>query len=87
MKKLILFLLFLPTAPVLASNMPAIQHGCAGCHQLDQKGIGPSIRDIAAKFSQDDIDQLVSRGDSVPMPASQAPASEVRTVIQWVLEQ
>lgn len=27
---------------------------CLGCHALDQKKVGPSVRDLAAKYKGDD---------------------------------
>lgn len=48
MKKVIL-LMMLATGVVQADQMTATKSGCMGCHHLQNKLIGPSIKDIAAK--------------------------------------
>ena len=34
---------------------------CLACHSMDEKMIGPSYRDIAAKYSEKDIEMLASK--------------------------
>jgi cytochrome c len=82
-----------------ADKMTAMKSGCMGCHQPDRATVGPSIQDIAAKYGSDaDVDALVAvvkKGKAaneltwgkIPMPASPAPESDVRTVIGWMLTQ
>lgn len=66
------------------------------CHKADAKLVGPSFKDIAGKYAGQDgiVDKLaatVKAGSpggnwgSVPMPASPAPAEDVKTVITWML--
>lgn len=86
------------SAIVLADQAAAIKAGCAGCHQLAVKTVGPAIKDIAKKHNGANIDELVKivkagkNGDqltwgTMPMPASQAPAADVKKVITWMLQQ
>jgi cytochrome c len=82
-----------------ADKMTAMKSGCMGCHQPDRATVGPSIKDIAARYgSEGDVDTLVAvvkKGKAaneltwgkIPMPASPAPESDVRTVISWMLAQ
>ncbi len=99
MKKYIFPVLLLCTAQVDADQMTAMQSGCLGCHQPAIKTVGPSIKDISAKYKDSaDIDKLVATVKSgrvagqltwgaIPMPASPAPEAAVRKVIEWMLTQ
>jgi cytochrome c len=77
-------------------KMTAMRIGCMGCHQLDNKTVGPAIKAIAKKHKDSNVDELVKtvktgrQGDAltwgtVAMPAS--PADQVRLVIEWMLTQ
>ncbi len=79
-----------------ADQMTATKSGCAGCHQMAMKTVGPAIKDIAAKYTATDIDGLVTvvkagkkSGEliwgSIPMPASPAPEADIKKVIEWML--
>ena len=37
-------------SPVLASEMLAKDNGCLACHDATKKTVGPSIKDMAAKY-------------------------------------
>ena len=69
-----------------------------GCHAIDKKVVGPSYKDIAAKYAgqkdaEDKLVQKVIKGGSgvwgaVPMPANpQVTEAEARTIVKWVLSQ
>ncbi len=71
---------------------------CAACHNVDKKSIGPSFKDIAAKYGSDPkaVEMLVGkvRGGGVGtwgnimMPANpQVSAAEAETLVRWVLAQ
>jgi len=86
------------SAYCLGDQATAMASGCMGCHQLGNKTVGPAIKDIAAKYTAADVDTLVAsvkagRGPealtwgSVPMPPSPAPEADVRTVVEWMLQQ
>lgn len=98
MSRLILYLItiFFLQSSALADQALAMKSGCAGCHNMDMKTVGPSIKDIAAKHEASNIDELVAivkKGKSaseltwgtIPMPASPAPEADVRKVIEWML--
>jgi sulfite dehydrogenase len=69
---------------------------CLGCHQPDQPAVGPSFRDIAARYAgQTDAVAVVAaqirnggsgRWGDVPMPANATLTdAEVMTIAAWVL--
>jgi cytochrome c len=84
---------------VNADQAAAAKSGCLGCHKADAKLVGPSFKDIAAKYAGQDgaVDQLAakvkagSQNDfnwgTVPMPASPAPIEDIKTVITWIMTQ
>lgn len=73
------------------------QHKCNSCHALDKKVLGPSVKDIAAKYmgnaeAQATLEAKVRKGGSgvfgtMPMPATKATVSDVdiKTMVQWML--
>ncbi len=78
-----------------ADQATATKSGCMACHKADAKLIGPSFKDIAAKYAGQAgiVDELASKvkaggkgtwGD-VEMPASPAPIEDVKKVIAWML--
>jgi cytochrome bd-type quinol oxidase subunit 1/cytochrome c551/c552 len=67
---------------------------CLICHQPDSKVVGPSFRDIAAKYGTSDIPDLVKKvkdggagnWGAVPMAAHPALAEkDLATMIAWIL--
>ncbi|MES9883522.1 MAG: c-type cytochrome [Sedimenticola sp.] len=70
--------------------------GCMGCHQVDTQVLGPSYKDVAAKYKGDAaaFEVLVTKvkgGGSgtwgpIPMPPNaHVPEADIRTVVAWVL--
>jgi cytochrome c len=74
----------------------ARRNNCLACHGLDQKVIGPSIRDLSIRYrgasAVDQLMQRVRRGSSgqwgaVPMPPnSMINDNELRTLITWIVQ-
>lgn len=98
MKFAFLVVLSLAAAPAFANQQLAQQKNCMACHALDKKQVGPSYKDVAAKYAgQKDavqkLTQKVLKGGSgawgaVPMPANpQVSEAEARQLVQWVLSQ
>ena len=69
---------------------------CMACHAVDKKVVGPSYKDVAAKFAgkkgaEDELVQRVLKGSSgvwgpVPMPANtQVSDAEAHTLVKWIL--
>ena len=84
--------------PALANQQLAQQKNCMACHAVDKKLVGPSYKDVAAKYAgqKDAVDKLaqkVIKGGSgvwgpVPMPANaQVSEADAKTLGQWILTQ
>ena len=84
------------TAPAVASPDLAQKKNCMACHAVDKKLVGPSYKDVAAKYSgqKDAADKLalkIMKGGSgvwgaIPMPANpQVTEAEAKQLAQWVL--
>ena len=73
--------------------------GCPVCHKVDGKGMGPSFKEIAAKYKDDKgaqarLEAKVRSGGngsfgSMSMPATGAAVSDanIKTLVAWVLSQ
>ena len=71
--------------------------GCMACHAKDKKMVGPSLKDIAAKYKGQDVVAKLSTkvrtgGAGVFGPIPMAPNApekindaDLKTAIQWVL--
>ena len=84
------------SAPVLADQALATAKNCMACHALDKKLVGPSYKDVAAKYAGDKAaaDKLatkIQKGGAgvwgpVPMPANpQVSDAEAKKLAAWVL--
>ena len=72
------------------------KNGCTACHAVDKKVIGPSYKDVAAKY-QGDKDALAKLSDKVkkggvgvwgqvPMPPNvQIPDADIKDLVSWIL--
>jgi cytochrome c len=91
-------------ASALASNAAianadlAKAKNCMACHAIATKVVGPSYKDVAAKYAgqkdaEDKLVQKVMKGGGgvwgpVPMPANtQVSEAEAHTLVKWVLSQ
>ena len=79
-----------------ASQTLAEKKNCLACHQVDKKLVGPSYKEVAAKYAgQKDAaaklaDKIQKGGTGVwgqiPMPANpQVNADEAKTLATWIL--
>lgn len=86
------------SAPVMADQALATAKNCMACHAVDKKLVGPSYKDVAAKYAgqKDAVDKLavkVIKGGSgawgpVPMPANpQVSDAEAKKLVAWILTQ
>jgi cytochrome c len=86
------------STPALADLKLATAKNCMACHAVDKKLVGPSYKDVAAKYAgqSDAVDKLtakVMKGGSgvwgpVPMPANaQVNADDAKKLVVWILEQ
>ncbi len=83
-------------APAMADMALAKSKKCMACHAVDRKLVGPSYKDVAAKYAGDAAaaDKLaakIMKGGSgvwgaIPMPANpQVSAAEANILAAWVL--
>ena len=86
------------STPALADLQLATAKNCMACHAVATKLVGPSYKDIAAKYAgqKDAVDKLsakIIKGGAgvwgpVPMPANaQVNADEAKKLAAWVLTQ
>jgi cytochrome c len=103
MKRTLLTVAFSATAtlfaaPAFADQALATKKNCMACHAVDKKVVGPSFKDVAAKYKADKTaaDKLatkVVKGGSgawgaIPMPANpQVNDAEAKTLVAWILSQ
>ena len=84
------------STPAMADLALATAKNCMACHAIDKKLVGPSYKDVAAKYAgqKDAAEKLagkVIKGGSgvwgpVPMPANaQVSAEEAKKLVAWVL--
>ncbi len=70
--------------------------GCAACHSVDKKLVGPAYKDVGAKYKGDKtaeakLVEKVKKGGSgvwgqVAMPPNAAvPDADVKALVQWIL--
>jgi len=73
--------------------------GCTSCHSIDKKVVGPSMKDVAAKYAGDKkaqamLEKKVRSGGSgafpnmmMPMPPTPASVSDasIKSMVTWIL--
>lgn len=80
----------------LANADLAKSKNCMACHAVGNKVVGPSFKDVAAKYAgqkdaENKLVQKVLKGTSgtwgaVPMPANtQVSDAEAHTLVKWIL--
>jgi len=88
-----------PAAPAAAASVAPDQmpgkYGCTGCHAVDHKVVGPSFKDVAAKYRGKDVEatlvEKVKNGGSgvwgqIPMtPNPQVPDPDLHAIVKWIL--
>ena len=81
-----------------AANAAALalftKHGCAACHAVDRKVLGPSMLEVARKYAgrADRADYLAGRivaggggvWGSIPMPPQAIPKPDAQALAQWL---
>ncbi len=87
-----------PAAASAGSTAQALarQHNCLACHGIDNKLLGPALRDVARRYSgradaADYLAQRISGGGggvwgAIPMPAQTLPGNDVQAIAQWLAD-
>ena len=84
--------------PAMADQALATSKNCMACHAVDKKLVGPSYKDVAAKYAgqKDAVDMLagkIIKGSAgvwgpIPMPANaQVNEADAKKLAAWVLAQ
>ena len=64
----------------------AQKDGCMTCHAVDTKKMGPSFKDVAAKFKgKKDTDVVAAIKASKAHASSKAPDDDLKALGKWVL--
>ena len=83
-------------APAMADLALAKSKNCMACHSVDKKLVGPSYKDVAAKYAgQKDAEATlvthVMKGrkgvwGAVPMPANtQVSEADAKKLVAWIM--
>lgn len=85
------------TGQASANQALAQKSGCLACHAIDKKVLGPSMKDVAAKYKGDKsaeaklVAKVKAGGSGVwgpmPMPANspQVKDDDIKSIVQWIL--
>lgn len=80
-----------PTIPTDVQSL-LDKYGCAACHALTRKLVGPMWTDVAAKkYSAKRIAQLVAKPEPsnwpgyVPMVAQNVPKEDLNKIAKWLV--
>lgn len=85
-------------SPAMASEELAKKHNCLACHAVDKKIVGPSYKEVAAKYRGDKdaeakLFEKVKKGGvgvwgQIPMPPNATvPDPDIKALVKWVLSQ
>ena len=96
MKMLTLFLAAsLLSAPAMASLELATKDKCLTCHQVAKKVVGPSFKDVAAKYkAQAGAEKMLAdsilkgvknKWGKIPMPAQRVSPADAQALAKWIL--
>ena len=88
----------LAAAPASAQDVDAVltKNNCLACHAVDKKLVGPSYKDIAAKYrgqagAEKMLAEKILKGSTgvwgqMPMPPNAAvPEADVNAMVKWIL--
>lgn len=93
-KLLVVAVLMMSCSSVFASIELAKAKNCMACHTVQTKLVGPSFKDVAARYKPTDEAKLVKKvmkGGSgnwgvIPMPANaQLNEKEAQDLVKWIL--
>ena len=75
----------------------ATKYSCQACHTVDKKLVGPSYKEIGAKYAGDSgapakLAQKIKSGGTgvwgqIPMPPNNVPDADLKTIVEWILAQ
>ncbi len=77
-------------AGTAAAQADMAQKYCGSCHAVDTKKMGPSFKDVAAKYKGKagaEADLVAKVGGAKGHPAVKASPEELNGIMKWVLAQ
>ncbi|MEJ5964352.1 c-type cytochrome [Pedobacter immunditicola] len=83
-----------PTEAMLPGEKLIAKSDCIGCHNKTQKVIGPSYVDIAAKYTEKDVDYLADKiisggkgvwGEVAMTPHPTTPPDDAKEMVRYIL--
>jgi cytochrome c len=85
----------LVAGPAFASADLAQKKNCMACHATDKKLVGPSYKDVAAKYAKDKdavakLATKIQKGGTgvwgqIPMPPNPVSEAEAKQLATWVM--
>lgn len=73
------------------------KYNCTACHTVDKKLVGPSYKEVAAKYAGDagaaaKLEQKIKNGGGgvwgqIPMPPNNVPDADLKTLVAFILAQ
>ena len=79
------------------ANQLLTKYNCTACHTVNSKLVGPSYKEVAAKYAGDagaaaKLEKKVKDGGSgvwgqIPMPPNNVPDADLKTLVAWILAQ
>jgi cytochrome c len=86
------------SSPAVAQEELAKKYNCLACHAVDKKVVGPSYKEVAAKYRGDKtaeakLFEKVKKGGvgvwgQIPMPPNATvPDEDIKSLVKWVLSQ
>ena len=94
MIKLLVIAAALAASHAFADQALATSKNCMACHAVDKKLVGPSYKEVAARYDQKDLAKITAKilkGGSgsfgnIPMPANgQVNEAEAKKLAAWIL--
>jgi cytochrome c len=84
----IALLLVLAAGNANAQEALAKSSGCLNCHAVDSKKMGPSFKDVAAKYkgkadAEATLAAKLTKGEG--HPAVKSSADDTKSLVKWVL--
>ena len=89
--------LVMPAVGAAATDASALaaKYNCTACHAVDKKMVGPSYKEVAAKYAGESgaaakLQQKIKNGGSgvwgaIPMPPSNVPDADLKAMVEWIL--
>lgn len=75
--------------PALASEQLSKDNGCATCHDATKKKMGPSVKDIAAKYKGNAgaVDTIVANLKAGKgHPQAKASDADLKAIVAWMIK-